>query len=156
MCRILNNNFCEKYSCYSKSGRKSHLCPENSSNPLTEVRPPHPHSSPVANRGERCGAGTASGTSLSSAWPFICSVFYRMFGAGSPPETHKAGTALRDAALLPNPKIFFRVLNALSRSHGNVAFWLLWSDLRMLPSFQRPLLKLSLKCVCADTAGPRL
>ena len=37
VCRILNNNFCEKYSCYSKSGRKSHLCPEKGSNPPTEV-----------------------------------------------------------------------------------------------------------------------
>lgn len=33
-CRIWNNNSCEKYSSYSKTGRKSHLCPETRSNPL--------------------------------------------------------------------------------------------------------------------------
>lgn len=60
VCRILNNILCEKYSCYSKSGRMSHLCPENSSNRLTEVYSPS-HSSPVTNRG-RCGAGTCSDT----------------------------------------------------------------------------------------------
>lgn len=48
--RILNNNFCEKYFCYSKIDRKSHLHPQNCSNTLTEVCFP-PHSSPITNRG---------------------------------------------------------------------------------------------------------
>lgn len=153
--RILNNNLCEKYSCYSKTSRKSHLCPENGSNPLTEVHLP-PHSSPVTNGGERCGAGTASDIWFSSGRAFICSVFYRMFGAGSPPERHKAG--IRETQLCSKtpkyfPKAFRATLNAPSCSHGNVAFWLFWSDLSMLPRFQRALLILSLKCVCTDFVG---
>lgn len=61
--------------------------------------------------------------------------------------------------LSKTPKYFseaFRTtLNALSRSHGNLAFWLLWSDLWMLPSFWVSK-NTSLKCVRIDTEGPHL
>lgn len=50
--RILNNNLCEKYSCYSKTSRKSHLCPENGSNPLTEVHLPPTFLTRNKRRGE--------------------------------------------------------------------------------------------------------
>lgn len=89
-------------------------------------QPPLPHSSPVPNRGGRVELAhtlVSHSALLCSARPFIHSLFYRVFGAGSHLQRHKAG--IKNSALLQNHKIFFRaVLNAQSCSHGNVALWL--------------------------------
>lgn len=139
VCRILNNNLCEKYSCYSKTGRKSHLCPENSPNLLTEMPPPPTFLTCNKQRGGWCWhslwyliffyLGIYLLCVLQNVW---CWIFSR--------ESQGWHESQRQCCF-QNPKYFSEAfttaLNALSCSHGNIAFWLLWSDLQMLPTFQR-------------------
>lgn len=156
VCRILNNNFCEKYSCYSKSGRKSHLCPEKSSNPPTEVRFPSTFLTCSKQRGEVWRWHSLWYLLLLCSAVYLLCVLHIVWCWISSRETQSWHRSQRLSSSPKNPpkkysEAFRTTWNALSCSHGNVAFWLLCGDLRMLPSFQRPLLKLSLKCVCALT-----
>lgn len=97
MCRILNNNACEKYSCYSKNQQEvpsvsweQFKCSDWSAFPPAFLT---------------CNQERSIAVQLLA---FILSVLCSMFAAGSPPERNKAGISRRASPPLQKTLTMFQ------------------------------------------------